>query len=39
MHRIESPLMFATHCYTYDEALALVAAVGLLTGEFTITRA
>ena len=38
MYRIDSPLIFTTHCDTYDEALALVAAVGLLAGEFTITR-
>lgn len=38
MYRIDSPLMFTTHCYTHDEALALVAAAGLQAGEFTITR-
>lgn len=37
MYRIESPLMFTTHCWSYDEAVALAAAAGLMAGEFTIT--
>lgn len=38
MYRIDSPLIFTTFTYTLDEALALVAAAGLLAGEFTITH-
>jgi hypothetical protein len=38
MYRIDSPLIFTTHTYTMDEAIALVKAAGLQAGEFTITR-
>lgn len=38
MYRIDSPLIFTTYTYTFNEAIALVAAAGLKAGEFTITK-